>query len=141
MSETKIEVKFTFEDFVKNYKKSVEFKQLDAKSYKDLITLKAIQEQIKELGFSDSWKKEIEDKCVILKESAEKELKEASDNIDKFLFNLVKDIYAYHKSICETPSDDIIKQQAKKIREIVTIIGTMDSQTVFDLTKTMFINK
>ena len=39
------------------------------------------------------------------------------------------------------PSDDIIKQQAKKIREIVTIIGTMDSQTVFDLTKTMFINK
>ena len=39
MSETKIEVKFTFEDFVKNYKKSVEFKQLDAKSYKDLITL------------------------------------------------------------------------------------------------------
>lgn len=141
MSETKIEVKFTFEDFVKNYKKSVEFKQLDAKSYKDLITLKAIQEQTKELGFSNSWKKEIEDKCVILKESAEKELKEASDNIDKFLFNLVKDIYVYHKSICEMPSDDVIKQQAKKIREVVTIIGAMDSQTVFDLTKTMFINK
>lgn len=141
MSETKIEVKFTFEDFVKNYKKSVEFKQLDAKSYKDLITLKAIQEQTKELGFSDSWKKEIEDKCVALKESAEKELKEASDNIDKFLFNLVKNIYVYHKSICEMPSDDVIKQQTKKIREVVTIIGTMDSQTVFDLTKTMFINK
>lgn len=141
MSETKIEVKFTFEDFVKNYKKSVEFKQLDAKSYKDLITLKAIQEQTKELGFSNSWKKEIEDKCVVLKESAEKELKKASDNIDKFLFNLVKDIYVYHKSICEMPSDDVIKQQAKKIREVVTIIGTMDSQTVFDLTKTMFINK
>jgi hypothetical protein len=141
MSENKIEVKLTFEDFVKQYKNSVEFKQLDAKSYKDLITLKAIQEQTKELNFSNSWKKEIEDKCIVLKESAEKELKEASNNIDKFLFNLVKDIYNYHKAVCTIPSDEIIKEQVKKIREIVTIIGTMDSQTIFDLTKTLYINK
>ena len=53
----KIEVSLTFNDFAKDHKSAIELKQLDAKNYKALLTAKAVEDQTKDIGFSDTWKK------------------------------------------------------------------------------------
>lgn len=136
----KIEVSLTFADFAKNNKSVLELKQLDAKNYKALLTVKAVEDQTKEIGFSDAWKKELADKIAELKPLAEKELKEASENVNVYLFNLVKEIIAYHRAVIEMPKDDKIKELANTIRSLIAAGGgQLEPEFVFNSVKVLYI--
>lgn len=136
----KIEVSLTFNDFAKDHKSAIELKQLDAKNYKALLTAKAVEDQTKDIGFSDAWKKELADKIAELKPLAEEELKSASENINTYLFNLVKEVIAYHRAIVEMPNDEKIKELANTIRSIIAAGGgQLEPEFVFNLVKVLYI--
>lgn len=136
----KIEVSLTFNDFAKNHKSAIELKQLDAKNYKALLTAKAVEDQTKDIGFSDAWKKELADKIAELKPLAEEELKSASENINTYLFNLVKEVIAYHRAVVEMPNDEKIKELANTIRSIIAAGGgQLEPEFVFNLVKVLYI--
>lgn len=135
-----IEVSLTFNDFAKNHKSAIELKQLDAKNYKALLTAKAVEDQTKDIGFSDAWKKELADKIAKLKPLAEEELKSASENINTYLFNLVKEVIAYHRAVIEMPKDEKIKELANTIRSIIAAGGgQLEAEFVFNLVKVLYI--
>lgn len=135
-----IEVSLTFNDFAKNHKSAIELKQLDAKNYKALLTAKAVEDQTKDIGFSDAWKKELADKIAELKPLAEEELKSASENINTYLFNLVKEVIAYHRAVVEMPKDEKIKELANTIRSIIAAGGgQLEAEFVFNLVKVLYI--
>lgn len=135
-----IEVSLTFNDFAKNHKSAIELKQLDAKNYKALLTAKAVEDQTKDIGFSDAWKKELADKIAELKPLAEEELKSASENINTYLFNLVKEVIAYHRAVIEMPKDEKIKELANTIRSIIAAGGgQLEAEFVFNLVKVLYI--
>lgn len=136
----KIEVSLTFNDFAKDHKSAIELKQLDAKNYKALLTAKAVEDQTKDIGFSDAWKKELADKIAELKPLAEEELKSASENINTYLFNLVKEIIAYHRAVIEMPKDDKIKELANTIRSLIAAGGgQLEPEFVFNSVKVLYI--
>lgn len=136
----KIEVSLTFADFAKNNKSVLELKQLDAKNYKALLTVKAVEDQTKDIGFSEAWKKELADKITELKPLAEQELKEASKNVNVYLFNLVKEIIAYHRAVIEMPKDDKIKELANTIRSLIAAGGgQLEPEFVFNSVKVLYI--
>ena len=136
-----IEVSLTFNDFAKNHKSAIELKQLDAKNYKALLTAKAVEDQTKDIGFSDAWKKELTDKINEFQPIATKELKDASENIDKYLFNLVKAVFEYHKVVMEMPSEDTIKIVAKKVRGLVAAGGgQLQPDFIFNAVKVLYID-
>lgn len=136
----KIEVSLTFNDFAKNHKSAIELKQLDAKNYKALLTAKAVEDQTKDIGFSDAWKKELADKIAELKPLAEEELKSASENINTYLFNLVKEVIAYHRAVVEMPNDEKIKELSNTIRSIIAVGGgQLEPEFVFNLVKVLYI--
>ena len=103
----KIEVSLTFADFAQKNKSVIELKQPKADSYQKLLTCKAVEDQTKDFGFSDSWKKELTDKINSLQPIAEQELKNASENINQYLFTLVKAIFEYHRPVIELPKDEL----------------------------------
>ena len=141
MSETKIEVSLTFEDFAEKNKSVLDLKQLEAFNYKNLLTVKAVKDQTKEIGFSDSWNKELDEKINELQPKAEQELKEASENINKYIFNLVKAVFEYHKVVMEMPSEDTIKIVAKKVRGLVAAGGGhLQSDFIFNAVKVLYID-
>lgn len=136
----KIEVSLTFADFAKNNKSVLELKQLDASNYKQLLTAKAVEDQIKDIGFSEAWKKELADKITELKPLAEKELKDASENVNKYLFNLVKEIIAYHRAVIEMPKDEKIKELATTIRSLIAAGGgQLEPEFVFNAVKVLYV--
>lgn len=140
MSEPKVEVVLTYEEFKKKYPKVVEFKQLDAVNYRKLITLKTFQEQVKDFGFSDSWNKELSDKFEETKPLAEQELKKASENIDTYIEELVKTTFEFHKPVIETPSEDELHNYAVQVRKVVSLGTSLDSEYIFNLIKVLFID-
>lgn len=138
----KIEVSLTFADFIKNNKSVLELKQLDANNYKQLLTAKAIEDQTKEFGFSDVWKKELADKIAELQPKAEVELKDASENVNKYLYNLVKAIVEFHRPVIEMPKDAKIKELATTIRSLIAAGGgQLEPEFVFNAVKVLFVNK
>lgn len=141
MSETKIEVSLTFEDFAEKNKSVLDLKQLEASNYKNLLTVKAVKDQTKEIGFSDSWNKELDEKINELQPKAEQELKEASENINKYIFNLVKAIFEYHHVIIEMPSDEALKNMSKKVRGLVAAGGgQLQPDFIFNAVKVLYID-
>lgn len=137
----KIEVALTFADFADKNKSAIELKQPKAETYQKLLTCKAVEDQTKECGFSDSWKKELSDKIESLKPIAEQELKDASENINQYLFQLTKAVFVYHKPVIETPKDDYIKECSKKIRGLIAAGGgQLEPETIFNMIKVLYIN-
>ena len=137
----KIEVSLTFADFAKNNKSAIELKNTKAESYQQLLTCKAVEDQTKDFGFSESWKKELSTKIDSLKTAAEQELKDASENINKYLFNLVKAIFEYHHPVMETPKDEYIKECSKKIRGLVAAGGgQLEPEVIFNMVKVLYIS-
>ena len=137
----KIEIKLTFDDFAKNNKDIIELKQQKAVNYQKLLTCKAVEDQTKDCGFSEAWKKELTEKMESLKTSAEQELKEASENINKYLFHFVKAVFEYHRAVVEVPNDDYIKNCAKTIRGLIASgSGQLESETIFNMVKVLYIN-
>lgn len=141
MADKKIEVQLTFEDFAKKYKDVIELKQLKAETYQKLLTVKAVEDQTKELGFSDAWKKELTDKINKFEPIATQELKDASENINKYLFNLVKAVFEYHKVVIEMPSDEALKNMSKKVRGLVAAGGgQLQPDFIFNAVKVLYID-
>ena len=141
MSETKIEVSLTFEDFAEKNKSVLDLKQLEAFNYKNLLTVKAVKDQTKEIGFSDSWNKELDEKINELQPKAEQELKEASENINKYIFNLVKAVFEYHRAVIEMPSDEALKNMSKKVRGLVAAGGgQLQPDFIFNAVKVQYID-
>lgn len=138
----KIEVALTFEDFASKNKSLLQMKQSKAENYQKLLTAKAVKEQTGELGFSDTWKKELDSKIDELQPKATEELKEASENVNKYLQSLVEAIFVYHQTVIETPKDEYIKDCANTIRALIAAGGgQLDAEFVFNATKILFINK
>lgn len=135
----KIEVKLTFADFAEKNKSVLELKQSKAENYQKLLTIKAVQDQTKDYGFSESWNKELSDKTVELQSKAEEELKQASDNVDSYLFNLIKAVFEYHRPVQEVPTDDKIKEITKEIRSLIAAGGQLDPEYIFNVTKILHI--
>ena len=138
----KIEVALTFADFTDKNKSAIELKQPKAETYQKLLTVKAVEDQTKDFGFSDAWKKELADKINEFQPIATKELQDASEAINKYLFTLVKAVFVYHHSVIEMPKDEYIKDYANTIRALIAAGGgQLDSEFVFNATKILFINK
>ena len=138
----KIEVALTFKDFAEKNKSIIQLKQLDAKSYKDLLTVKAVKDQTQEMNFSENWNKELDSKIEELQPKAEKELKEASDNINKYLETLVESIFDFHKAVSPIPTKKEILEISKKIRGLIAAGGgQLDAEFVFNAVKVLYITK
>lgn len=137
----KIEVSLTFKDFSEKNKSILELKQSKAASYQNLLTCKAVEDQTKNIGFSDAWKKELTDKASDLQPKAEEELKEASKNIDDYLFTLIKAIFEYHRAVTEVVSDDIITKIVKNMRALIAAGGQLEPEYIFNVVKILYINK
>lgn len=138
MNENKIEVNLSFEEFKKKYENLITFKQIDAVNYKNLVTLKAIQEQAAELNFSDAWKKEIEDKFKSLEEIAKEEVKQAGAKVGEYIKKLIEATFEFHKPVCSIIYNDEV---FKKVKELVTFTGQLEAEFIFNVTKILYINK
>lgn len=135
----KIEVAFTFKDFAEKNKSVLELKQSKADSYQKLLTVKAVIDQTKDYGFSDVWNKELNDKALELQPKAEEELKQASDNINSYLFNLIKAIFEYHRAVKEVVSDNEITEIVKTMRSLIANGGQLEPEYVFNVVKILYI--
>ena len=137
----KIEVNLTFQSFVEKNKSVVQLNQQKAETYQKLLTCKAVEEQTKDFGFSDNWKKELAEKINELKPSAEQELKDASENINKYLFNFVKAVFEFHRAVIELPNDEYLKGCAKTIRGLIAAGGgQLEAECIFNMVKVLYIN-
>lgn len=137
----KIEVSLTFTDFAEKNKSVLSLKQAKAENYQKLLTCKAVEDQTKDYGFSDNWKNELTAKIDELKKVAEQELKDASENINQYLFNLIKAIFEYHRPVMELPKDEYIKDYALKVRGLIAAGGgQLEPETIFNIVKVLYIN-
>lgn len=137
----KIEIELNFNDFAKKNSNIIELKQQKAINYQKLLTCKAVEDQTKDYDFSDSWREELSDKIERLKPIAEQELKDASENINKYLFQYTKAVFEYHKPVIETPKDEYIKEYSKKIRGLIAAgSGQLEPETIFNMVKVLYIN-
>lgn len=137
----KIEVSLTFKDFADKHKSILELKQSKADCYQKLLTVKAVEEQTKDIGFSEIWKKELKDKIDNLTPLAQEELKAASKNVDNYLFTLVKAIFEFHKAINKVPVDSDIKVICKKVRMMIAAGGQLEPEYIFNIVKILYIEK
>ena len=137
----KIEVQLTFADFAEKNKSAIELKQPKADSYQKLLTCKAVEDQTKDFGFSDNWKKELTDKINSLQPIAEQELKDASENINQYLFTLVKAIFEYHHPVMELPKDEYIKKCSQTVRGLIAAGGgQLEPEVIFNIVKVLYVN-
>lgn len=140
MSENKADTSLTYAEFSKKYPELLTFKQIDAKMYRELVALKAVQEQTKDYNFSESWTKEIETKIEEITPLVKDELKQASDNIDNYILKLMRAVFEFFSSIKEMPSEDDLKKYEVKMRQIITVGVTMDAEYIFNMTQILYIN-
>lgn len=136
----KIEVSLTFKDFAEKNKSVLELKQSKADNYQKLLTVKAVLDQTKDYGFSEAWNKELNDKVAELQSKAEEELKQASQNVDNYLFNLIKAILEYHRPVVEVASDNTIKEITKTIRALIAAGGQLEPEYIFNVVKILYIH-
>lgn len=135
----KIEVSLTFKDFAEKNKSVLELKQSKADSYQKLLTVKAVIDQTKDYGFSQAWNKELNDKALELQPKAEEELKQASQNVDDYLFNLIKAIFEYHRAVVEVASDNTITEIVKTMRSLIAAGGQLEPEYIFNIVKILYI--
>ena len=137
----KIEVSLTFADFAQKNKSAIELKNPKAENYQKLLTCKAVEDQTKDFGFSEVWKKELTDKINSLQPVAEQELKDASENINQYLFTLVKAIFEYHHPVMEMPNDEYIKKCSQTVRGLIAAgTGQLEPENIFNVVKVLYIN-
>ena len=135
----KIEVSLTFKDFAEKNKSVLELKQSKADNYQKLLTVKAVIDQTKDYGFSEAWNKELNDKALELQPKAEEELKQASQNVDNYLFNLIKAILEYHRPVVEVASDNAITEIVKTMRSLIAAGGQLEPEYIFNIVKILYI--
>lgn len=134
MSEQK---KLDFETFEKEYKDIVEFKQITATNYNQLILYKTFLDQAQNLD--ENIKKELEEKVKTLTQGAQEEVKEADKRVTEYVTNLVKAIFEYHKEVVETPNNFDCK--VNTLRKILNVVGGgLNAELIFNLVKVLWID-
>ena len=131
------EKKLNFETFEKEYKDVIEFKQITATNYNQLILYKTFLDQAQDIDRNT--KKALEEKTKVLTEGAQKEVKEADQKITEYVTTLVKSIYQFHHDIVETPSN--FDKQVNILRKILNVVGSnLNAELIFNLVKVLWID-
>ena len=131
------EKKLNFETFEKEYKDIIEFKQITATNYNQLILYKTFLDQAQDID--ENTKKTLEEKVKVLTEGAQKEVKEADKKVTEYVTNLVKATYEFHKDITETPSNFDCK--VNTLRKILNVVGSnLNAELIFNLVKVLWID-
>ena len=131
------EKKLDFETFAKEYKDILEFKQIEATSYNQLILYKTFLDQAKNLD--ETVKKNLEEKVKVLTEGAQKEIKEADKKVTDYVTKLVEATYKFHHDIIETPSS--FDKQVNTLRKVLNVVGgNLNAELLFNLVKVLWID-
>ena len=131
------EKKLDFETFAKEYKNILEFKQIEATSYNQLILYKTFLDQAKDID--ETIKKNLEEKIKILTEGAQKEIKEADKKVTDYVTKIVEATYKFHHNVIETPSN--FDKQVNTLRKILNVIGgNLSAELIFNLVKVLWID-
>lgn len=131
------EKKLDFETFAKEYKDILEFKQIEATSYNQLILYKTFLDQAKNLD--ETIKKNLEEKVKVLTEGAQKEIKEADKKVTDYVTKLVESTYKFHHDIIETPSN--FDKQVNTLRKVLNVVGgNLNAELLFNLVKVLWID-
>ena len=131
------EKKLNFETFEKEYKDIIEFKQITATNYNQLILYKTFLDQAQDI--SKDTKKVLEEKVKVLTEGAQKEVKEADKKVTEYVTNLVKATYEFHKDVTETPNNFDCK--VNTLRKILNVVGSqLNAELIFNLVKVLWID-
>lgn len=131
------EKKLDFETFAKEYKDILEFKQIEATSYNQLILYKTFLDQAKNLD--ETIKKNLEEKIKVLTEGAQKEIKEADKKVTDYVTKLVEATYKFHHDIIETPSS--FDKQVNTLRKVLNVVGgNLNAELLFNLVKVLWID-
>lgn len=131
------EKKLDFETFAKEYKDILEFKQIEATSYNQLILYKTFLDQAKNLD--ETIKKNLEEKVKVLTEGAQKEIKEADKKVTDYVTKLVEATYKFHHDIIETPSS--FDKQVNTLRKVLNVVGgNLNAELLFNLVKVLWID-
>lgn len=131
------EKKLDFETFAKEYKDILEFKQIEATSYNQLILYKTFLDQAKNLD--ETVKKNLEEKVKVLTEGAQNEIKEADKKVTDYVTKLVEATYKFHHDIIETPSS--FDKQVNTLRKVLNVVGMqLNAELIFSLVKVLWID-
>lgn len=131
------EKKLNYETFEKENKEFVEFKQINATAYNQLILYKTFLDQAKNID--ENVKKSLEEKIITLTEKAKLEVKEADKKVTDYVTNLIKAIYAFHKDVVETPNNFDCK--VNTLRKILNVVGgQLNAELIFNLVKVLWID-
>ena len=131
------EKKLDFETFAKEYKDILEFKQIEATSYNQLILYKTFLDQAKDID--ETIKKNLEEKVKVLTEGAQKEIKEADKKVSDYVTKLVEATYKFHHDIIETPNN--FDKQVNTLRKLLNVIGgNLSAELIFNLVKVLWID-
>lgn len=129
--------KLDFETFEKENKDIIEFKQINATAYNQLILYKTFLDQAQNLD--ENVKKSLEEKVNDLTEKAKVELKEADKKVTDYVTNLVKATFVFHKDVIETPNNFDCKVDT--LRKLLNLIGgSLNAEMIFNLTKVLWID-
>lgn len=131
------EKKLDFETFEKEYKDVIEFKQITATNYNQLILFKTFLDQAKDID--ENTKKILEEKTKVLTQGAQEEVKEADKKITDYVTTLVKSVYEFHKPVIETPSN--FDKQVNILRKVLNVVGSqLNAELIFNLVKVLWID-
>ena len=131
------EKKLNFETFEKEHKDVIEFKQITATNYNQLILYKTFLDQAKDID--ENTKKTLEEKIKVLTQGAQEEVKEADKKVTEYVTNLVKATYEFHKEVIETPSN--FDKQVNVLRKLLNVIGSqLNAELIFNLVKVLWID-
>ena len=131
------EKKLDFETFAKEYKDILEFKQIEATSYNQLILYKTFLDQAKNLD--ETIKKNLEEKVKVLTEGAQKEIKEADKKVTDYVAKIVEATYKFHHDVIETPSN--FDKHVNTLRKVLNVVGgNLSAELIFNLVKVLWID-
>ena len=129
--------KLDFETFEKENKEIIEFKQITATNYNQLILYKTFLDQAQNVD--ENIKKALEEKVKVLTEGAQKEIKEEDKKVTDYVTKLVEATFKFHHDIIETPSNFDCK--VNTLRKVLNIVGgNLNAELIFNLVKVLWID-
>lgn len=131
------EKKLDFETFEKENKEIIEFKQITATNYNQLILYKTFLDQAQNLD--KNTRKILEEKVEALTKGAQEEVKAADKKVTEYVTNLVKATYEFHHDIVEMPSNFDCKVDT--LRKVLNVVGSnLNAELIFNLVKVLWID-
>ena len=131
------EKKLDFETFEKENKEIIEFKQITATNYNQLILYKTFLDQAQNVD--ENIKKALEEKVKVLTQGAQEEVKQADKKVTEYVTKLVEATFKFHHDIIETPSN--FDKQVDTLRKVLNVIGgNLNAELIFNLVKILWID-